>query len=122
MVGDHTVSYSKDLNMSSASREEKEIADRTVPYLIWANFTIDSSMFTNYTSVIDLMPSVLYASGIELDDYYKQILDLHQQMPGKTTFGLYIDNDGTINNISEAPDRADLWNKYLFAEYKRMTN
>lgn len=122
MLGDHTVSYSKDLNMISASREEKEIADRTVPYLIWANFTIDSTMFTNYTSIIDLMPSVLYASGIELDDYYKQILDMHLQIPGKTTFGLYIDNDGIINNISTDPERADLWNKYLFAEYKRMTN
>ena len=121
MVGDHTVSFSSTLNTVSESKEEKEIDDRTVPYLIWANYPIDNKVFSEYTSIIDLMPSVLYSAGIELDDYYKQILNLHEVMPGKTSFGLYIDNDGMIHNNSEDLKILDEWNKYLFAEYRRIS-
>ncbi|SDI71583.1 Phosphoglycerol transferase MdoB [Pseudobutyrivibrio sp. 49] len=121
MLGDHTFSYSTSLSKEGASQEEKEIDDRTVPYLIWSNYDMDRSIFTEYTSMIDLLPSVLYSAGIELDDYYKQILNLHGVMPGKTTFGSYIDNDGKINNITNDKSAEDEWNKYLFAEYKRLT-
>ena len=121
MVGDHTFSYSSMLNKEAASKEEKEINDRTVPYLIWANYSINRDLFTQYTSLVDLMPSIVYSAGLELDDYYKQILNLHEMMPGRTTFGMCIGNDGTINSISEKSDYNDAWNRYLFAEYRRLT-
>ncbi len=121
MLGDHTASFSSALNNTPSSKDKKEIENRTVPYLIWSNYSIDRKIFTQYTSVIDLMPSVLYAAGIELDDYYKQILDLHEVLPGKTTFGLYIDNTGTVHSISDSKEANDAWKFYLFSEYKRLT-
>ncbi len=121
MVGDHTFSYSETLNTVSETREEKEIANRTVPYLVWANYPINSEVFTQYTSMTDLVPSVIYAAGIELDDYYKQIMDLHEEMPGKTTFGVFINNDGSISSTEEDQLANDAWNRYLYAEYRRLT-
>lgn len=121
MVGDHTISYSETLNTVSATKEEKEIDNRTVPYLVWSNYPIKGDVFTEYTSMTDLVPSVLYSAGIKLDDYYKQILDLHEVMPGKTTFGIYVDNDGNIINISDNEEVNDKWNKYLYSEYRRLT-
>ena len=121
MVGDHTFSYSETLNTVSETREEKEIADRTVPYLVWANYPINTKAFTEYTSMTDLVPSVIYAAGIELDDYYKQILNLHEEMPGKTTFGVFIDNDGAISSTDENQMADDSWNRYLYAEYQRLS-
>ncbi len=122
MVGDHTFSYSETLNTISSTRIEKEIANRTVPYFVWANYPINTKAFTQYTSMTDLLPSILYASGIKLDDYYKQILSLHEKMPGKTAFGVYVDNDGTIKGIEDDPNANDAWNKYMYAEYRRLTN
>ena len=122
MVGDHTISYSGSLNKAGASSDQNEIDDRTVPYLIWSNYEIDRQVFTTYTSMIDLVPSVLYAAGIELDDFYKQVLNMHEQMPGKTTFGMYVNNDGSIMYTKNDSASNDTWNKYLFAEYKRLTN
>ena len=120
MVGDHNFSYCTTLNTVSANNDEKEIADRTVPYLVWSNFDMDTTVFTEYTSMIDLVPSVLYSAGIPLDDYYKQVLNLHEMIPGLTTFGVYIDNDKTVSNLSENDEYEKAWNNYLFAEYKRL--
>ncbi len=122
MVGDHTFSHSGSLNRKDASAEENDIDDRTVPYLFWSNFSTNRESFTQYTSLIDLMPCVVYSAGLELDDYYKQILDLHEIMPGKTNFGKYIENDGVIKNIYDNEETGEAWNKYLFAEYRRLTN
>ena len=120
MVGDHAFSYVTSLTKESLSKDEQEIANRTVPYLVWSNYSIETKPFTEYTSMTDLVPSVVYSAGIELDDYYKNVLNLHEQMPGKTTFGLYIDNDGLTQNCSDNPEVSDAWNKYLFAEYYRL--
>lgn len=70
--------------------------------------------------MIDLVQSVLYSAGIPLDDYYKQVLNLHEMIPGLTTFGVYIDNDKTVSNLSENYEYEKAWNNYLFAEYKRL--
>ena len=120
MVGDHAFSYVTSLTKETLSKDEQEIANRTVPYLVWSNYSIDTKPFTEYTSMTDLVPSVVYSAGIELDVYYKNVLNLHEQMPGKTTFGLYIDNDGLTQNCSDNPEVSDAWNKYLFAEYYRL--
>ena len=122
MVGDHNFSYCTTLNTVSKSNEEKEIADRTVPYLVWSNYDMDTSVFTEYTSMIDLIPSVLYSAGIELDDYYKQVLNLHEMLPGLTTFGVYVDNNKSVQNVTDNKEYEDAWDRYLFAEYKRLKN
>ncbi|WP_022760611.1 LTA synthase family protein [Butyrivibrio sp. AD3002] len=121
MVGDHTFSYSTQLGQENVSAQEKDINDRTVPYLVWSNYQIDTKMFTDYSSMTDLIPSVLYSAGIELDDYYKQILNLHGKMPGRSTVGQYVGTDGNIKNTSENPEIEDEWNRYLYAEYHRLT-
>lgn len=121
MVGDHTLSYSELINTVSATKEEKEIDNRTVPYLVWANYPIKGDVFTQYTSMTDLLPSVIYSAGIELDDYYKQIMNIHEMMPGKTSFGTYIDNNGAIGNVLDNEEINTEWNKYLYSEYKRLS-
>ena len=122
MVGDHTFSYSTALNTVSESGTGAEVENRTVPYLVWANYPIDTKAFTGYTCMTDLIPGVLYSAGIELDDYYKQVLDLHELMPGRTTFGVYVDNEGNIKNMADDPVNYDTWIKYQYSEYKRLTN
>ena len=121
MVGDHTLPYSEMLNTVSATKEEKEIDNRTVPYLVWANYPINGDVFTQYTSMTDLLPSVIYSAGIELDDYYKQIMNIHEMMPGKTSFGIYVDNNGIIGNVSDNEEINTEWNKYLYSEYNRLS-
>ena len=38
------------------------------------------------------------------------------------TFGMYVNSDGSIMYTKNDSASNDTWNKYLFAEYKRLTN
>jgi phosphoglycerol transferase MdoB-like AlkP superfamily enzyme len=123
MVGDHAPSFISELpNSHDLSEDERQIAMRTVPYAIWTNFTMECSDFTDYTSITDLIPMVLNIAGIPLDTYYQDIIDLHNQVPIRTSMGTYVDISGNIEQYSEESQYYNEITKYYCMEYDILTD
>jgi phosphoglycerol transferase MdoB-like AlkP superfamily enzyme len=123
MVGDHAPSFITELpNSYNLDEDEKQIAMRTVPYVIWSNFEMETSDYTEYTTITDLAPMVLNIAGIPLDTYYQELIDLHNQVPIRTSMGTYVDLLGNIESYSKGSKYYDEITKYYCMEYKILTN
>ena len=63
MVGDHAPSFVTDITDESYSEEEKQLLQRSVPFVIWSNL-FTSTEDAGTMSMIYLMPTVLQAAGL----------------------------------------------------------
>jgi len=117
MVGDHTFAYIYELiGEYDSSDPEMNILMRTVPYVIWSNYDINYASESEYASMQDIMPMVMYSAGIPLSVYQKKILDLHDVLPARNCFGFYMDNDGNFYTSDTLPYEEKL-TQYLYSEY-----
>ena len=106
--GDHQPSFSDDatkqLNEHSLykSDNDKRLSKFVVPYFIWANYDIpeydgmhDGGLTGEYNTVsVNYLASILLKySGVELSDYDKYLLNLHQYIPAMSALG-YWDGNG----------------------------
>ena len=106
--GDHQPSFSDDatkqLNEHSLyeNDNDKRLSKFVVPYFIWANYDIpeydgmhDGGLTGEYNTVsVNYLASILLKySGVELSDYDKYLLNLHQYIPAMSALG-YWDGNG----------------------------
>ncbi len=124
MVGDHAPSFLKDLEPKpEMTLLEQEIAKRTVPYMIWANYDLKSTDVgdIDYVNLTDLSSVVLAKGGFPLTAYQKSILNLRNYVPVRTGNGVLMCSNGTIDNYAESSQYYELINQYLYLEYSNLT-
>ena len=118
MVGDHAPSFITSLPTKHAmSFEESEIAKRTVPYVIWTNYGAEVECYTEYASMVDLLPMVMQTAGVPLTTFYKYILNMHEILPVRTSNGIYMDREGQVGVYAKENPYYDLVSQYYFMEY-----
>jgi hypothetical protein len=122
MVGDHAPSFIGWLPAKQAfSAEETGIVQRLVPYVIWANFDAVFPAYTEYASMVDLVPMVMQTAGMPLTPYYQYILDLHDVVPLRLSNGLYRDREGTIGTYGSGDGMYDdMLTQYYYMEYNAL--
>lgn len=121
MVGDHAPSFISEL----PAKEDKLIDDdginmRTVPYVVWSNFDMDIACYTDYASMVDLIPMVLKAAQMPLSTFYKNILELHEKLPVHTSEGKGVNRELKVSQYSEESPYYDLWSRYYYMEYNSL--
>lgn len=122
MVGDHSPSFAYSLPARTDNEIDNEgINLRCVPYVIWSNFDADlSSIYTEYASMVDLVPMVLQAGEIPLSAYYQYILDLHEVLPIRTSYGQYVDREMNIGYYDPSDKYYDKMKLYYYLEYNSL--
>ena len=109
MYGDHQPTLDNETYELLEPYAKGPIYQYYVPYIIWANFDIEeadtmgdletepvlNTLSTNYFS-----STVFEIAGIELSDYDRYLLDLHEEVPALTAIGVW-DSDG---NYYSSPD------------------
>ena len=117
MVGDHGPSFIEQLEpRDSFSDEEAAIMAKATPYVIWANFPLDTAAGGD-ASMVDLVPMVLEQAGLPLTPYYAAILELREQYPVRTGDGVTVDRDGAIESYAYGGSEFELLTKYYYMEY-----
>ena len=124
MLGDHAPSFLKELEPKSGmSVLEQEVAKRSTPYMIWANYDLEDSDLGNleYVNLTDLSSVVLAKGGFPLTPYQKNILKLRKQVPVRTSNGILMYTDGKLDNFSTESRNYNLINQYFYLEYSNLT-
>ena len=121
MVGDHAPSFISDLPaMTDITDEEAQIVKRLTPYIIWANYDVELPAYTEYVSMVDLVPMVLKTAGLPLTVYYQYILGMHEELPVRLYNGLYMDRAGNIGTYEESSPYYDMMTQYYYMEYNAL--
>ena len=121
MVGDHAPAFISSLSYRDGLNEtEKKIADRVVPYYVWSNIGLDRNLFPEYTSMVDLVPLILNASGMPMSPYYSEIVKLNEELPVRTADAYYLDREGRTGLIDEDAGYSELIRNYRYMEYNNL--
>ena len=121
MLGDHGPSFISNLISDKAlSSEQQEIAKRTIPYYVWSNIEIQTEIFPEYASMVDLVPLMLKSADMPLTGYYKTIIELNEKVPVRTVYGSYMDNNGNIGQITPDYEHYNLIQNYYYLEYNNL--
>ena len=120
MMGDHAPSFIVQLPAKEGvSSQEQDIIQRSVPYVVWANYDLEWQDDKGLTSLVDMGPLLKQAAGLPLSTYDQLILDLHAAAPIRTSSGLYMTADGKYRTYD--PQGTDTINemlrRYYFMEY-----
>ena len=115
MYGDHQPTLDDDamavLETHMVDSENSQLNNYYVPYIIWANFDIEEEDNLN-TRVMNTLSTNYFAStvfdlaGIELTDYDRYLLALHEQVPAITAIGVW-DDEGNYYGSAEATPYAE---------------
>ena len=120
MVGDHAPAFISELTNSEYSVEEEAIRAKAVPYAIWSNRKLETDgIYTDYTTIYQLMPMIQKMAGMPMTTYQKYSLDLHEKVPVVTSDGMVMDREGKIMPCTESPNREEI-DKYFFMEYNSL--
>ena len=119
MVGDHAPSFAPLIVDKDMSADEKEIALRSVPYIIWSNYIdLDSyDMPADRMSMIYLAPTILDIANVKTTAYYDYLLNLRNEVPVITSTGIYQSADGNIYHYDEMTDYTDILDTYFNLDY-----
>ncbi len=121
MVGDHAPSFISNLPTNrQMTYEESEISKRVVPYIIWANFDVEFPEYTDYSTMIDLVPMVMKTAQLPLSTYYEYILKLHDAVPVRLRNGILMDRNGNISVYNEQNKYYDMLTQYYYMEYNAL--
>lgn len=121
MLGDHGPAFISNLTSDKElTSEQQEIAKRTIPYYVWSNMEMETEVFSEYESMVDLVPLMLKSTGMSLTGYYKTIIDLNEKVPVRTVYGSYIDDDGNIGTITSDYEHYNLIQNYYYLEYNNL--
>lgn len=118
MVGDHAPSFITSLPHNKENPLKNDyVVDRIVPYVIWSNFEMDDSFYTEYATMTDLVPMILKAARMPKSAFYKALLELHEEMPIRTKEGQYYDREFIKGTYGASDSDQWLLNRYYFMEY-----
>lgn len=72
MLGDHAPSFIADLPAKeNLTEKQREIAARSVPYMLWANFDMATDYYREYIGMVDVAPIIMKNAGLPLTVYGK---------------------------------------------------
>ena len=115
MVGDHAPSFADDIaDTETYSDDELDLLLRATPYVIWANYDIDTEA-PLYVSANYLAPIVAQRAGVGLSPYYAFELELMRTFPIVSAYGAYYDMD--FERFSYDDDSDDAVTSYRFLDY-----
>ena len=122
MVGDHAPVFIRSLpNERGWSTLERELATRTVPYVIWTNYDAGISECAEYTSMFGIMPQVLQAARLPRTPYVKTILSLQDRIPVFSANGLCMDTHGRVTSYDPTDEDDFPVLRYLTMEYRSLS-
>jgi len=119
MVGDHSPSFIGDIPNDSLTKEEREVLERSAPFVIWANFDIEEKNMGTI-SLNYLVPTLLETSQVKPSAYYAYMQDLREQVPVFTSCGYYIGDDGQTYAYGDDSEYIEEVNNYFYLEYNRL--
>ncbi len=120
MLGDHAPSFITSLPPKSEfSEDEIKIYERSVPYVIWANFQMELPEETAFTSAVDIMPMIYKGAGLPMSTYQDYILQLHEKLPLRTSDDRFLDSSGTAGRIEGSKYEKDMM-VYYELEYNAL--
>lgn len=121
MLGDHAPSFSSSIVDEKYTGYDKSLQLRKVPLVIWANFELKDidlgTMSMNY-----VVPTLLDLAGVELSPYYQYLLQLKENVPVLTSYGVYYDSDDNIyqyNGDAGEVYQSDV-DRYFYLEYNNL--
>lgn len=122
MVGDHCPTIAADFVRKDLTEEEEQLYLHSTPFVIWSNQELEEE-YAGFLGMSHLMPFLLKSAGVSLSPYYRYIAeDLKTDVPIMTSFGLYLDRDGTQHSYGDNNAYTKLVNQYLYMEYWNLTN
>lgn len=106
----------EDINSKEAT-ENKYIT----PFMIWANYDIDTSSYSNITDISAnyLASLVLDVAGIQKTPYLEFLDELRQEIPIITGNG-YMDKTGIYHEFSEETEYSKLIENYHYLQFNNM--
>lgn len=117
MYGDHQPTLDNDALEALENYTGEQVYNYYVPYIIWANYDIEESDTLGdleHEPVLNTLSTNYFAStvfeiaGVELSDYDRYLLDLHEQVPAVTAIGVW-DSDGNYySSVDSSPYSEDL--------------
>ena len=119
MVGDHGPAFGTEVESPYEGYEWSQ-RQRGTPFVIWANYPIES-YDAGYTGMVQLVPLLIKTAGLPLSVYYQTILDLGEQYPAINA-GFYQDRNGNFGSYSytkEIPQNEQL-KQYFYFEYNSL--
>ena len=84
---------------------------------MWVNYNVDFNQMSQYSSMVDLVPMMIEQAELPVSDYYRYILDMHEEVPVRTSDQWYMDADGTIGKYTKDSSWYDLMTQYYYMEY-----
>ena len=121
MTGDHAPSFVKELTCRDLPKNELNIAKRSTPYFVWANFDLDESCLPERVGMSAFSACVLDSAGIELTGCPRLIADMSRETPVVTTYGVYMTADGELHKAESFADLPQDVRDYFFMEYRELT-
>ena len=115
MLGDHSPSFVEDITTKELG-DRKEIAQATVPLVIWANFDLELTGELPERSVTAVAPLLVSLAGARNSPYFQYILNLSQSCPVITNWGVYTNALGQVQTLTNDPaDATEIWNYFYLA-------
>ena len=123
MLGDHAPAFIGDLpGKNDFTSDESELRKRAVPFMIWSNFDSDFPRETTFSSMTDLVPLLLSYAKMPMTPFYQQILNLHEMLPVRTGFGVYLEPHSEFPCYTLTEEMYDSLTQYSFMEYNELSN
>ena len=117
MVGDHAPNFIREV--AEIDSPKQEILARATPFIIWANYDIDSEDM-GVISVNGLVPLLLEKAGVEMMPYYHYMNRMREEVPVTGSFGMVMDAEGEIFSYYDDMRYSDMVWKYLYLSYNNL--
>ena len=123
MMGDHAPSFISELPYRDDAAYPRELTVRMVPYVVWSNYDVDlSALDGTMISATDVVPLLSRSCGLPQTNYHRFICVLSEACPVRTSYGWYVDANGTYANIQDNPELSALVDGYYSMEYNALTH
>ncbi len=122
MVGDHCPNFADQVTDSRYSAEDAELLYRSTPLLIWANYDLNLENHDLGTMSLNfVVPTLLEMAGVSLSPYYQTILELKEQIPVLTAYGICADTQGQQHSMAEDFPYKNAVQRYFHWEYNNLS-
>lgn len=123
MLGDHCPNFAKEMIDSKYTAAEAELLYRSTPLLIWANYELGVNIRDLGTMSLNfVVPTLLELAGVPLSPYYQTMLELKEQLPVLTSYGVCYDPDGTPYQWDETFPYGEAVRRYFHWEYNNLSD
>lgn len=115
MLGDHSPSFIDAITTKTLG-DRTQIAQATVPLIIWANYDLNLEEDLGERSTAAVAPLLVELAGAQNNPYFQYILNLSRSYPVITSWGEYTDASGQVYSLGDTPESApDIWNYFYLA-------